>query len=162
MEIRIDGWQKAIRFSSAHLTADLGKCERLHGHTYAIHCHVHGPQGEQDRIVVDFVEVTRTLKTIADELDHYILVPSDGGRYSVKRADGFLHLKFNDKTYAFPEGDCYQLPTPSTTAEDLCVFILKEFRKRAKLPKGITKVVIGVDEGYGQGAWATWTKEAKQ
>jgi 6-pyruvoyltetrahydropterin/6-carboxytetrahydropterin synthase len=155
MEIRIDGWQKGIRFSSAHLTADLGKCERLHGHTYAIHCIVEGPQGD-NRIVLDFIVVTRTLKQIADDLDHYILVPADGPRYKVTQDDRRVRMVIDGKEYEFPRGDCYLLPTPSATAEDLVVYVMDEFRKRAKLPDGVTCVRIGVDEGYGQGAWTQW------
>ena len=157
MEVRIDGWQKGIRFSSAHLTADLGKCERLHGHSYAIHCQIVGDQDPKDRIVHDFVEVTRALKEIAEELDHYVLVPANSGPYRVDRADGALTLRFAGKSYSFPEADCYQLPTPSTTAEDLSEHVMTQFRQRVKLAPTVRRILIGVDEGYGQGAWSQWT-----
>lgn len=155
MEVRIDGWRKGIRFSSAHLTADLGKCERLHGHTYALHAIVEGPQGE-NRIVMDFVEVVGHLRTIAEELDHRILVPMEGGRYEVDADDETVTMRFDGKAYSFPRGDCYELPAPSSTAEDLVQHVLEQFKDRATLPSGVSRVRIGVDEGYGQGAWVEW------
>lgn len=155
MELRIDGWRKGIRFSSAHLTADLGKCERLHGHTYALHAVVEGPQGE-NRIVMDFVEIVGHMRKIADDLDHRVLVPVAGGRYDVDVGDETITMRFDGKSYSFPRGDCYELPAPSSTAEDVVQHVLELFKERAKLPEGVTRVRLGVDEGYGQGAWIEW------
>lgn len=158
LEVKIDGWQKGIRFSSAHTTPELGKCERLHGHTYAMHAIITGPQNPKG-IVYDFVDITRALRQIADEIDHLVLVPTEGGRrIVVKVEDDVVHMQVAGRKYQFPRDDCALLPIPSSTAENLCQYVLNQVLERAAIPKEITQIKIGVDEGYGQGAWCTWTR----
>ena len=41
----------------------------------------------------------------------------------------------------------------NTTAENLAEYILNELLAKNSLPKNIKRLEIGVDEGYGQGAW---------
>jgi 6-pyruvoyltetrahydropterin/6-carboxytetrahydropterin synthase len=156
MEVRVDGWKKAIRFSSAHATLNLGKCERLHGHTYVIHANVQG-EVEDRRVVFDFVELTRALRQIAEELDHYVLVPTKGAPLIQVQVKGEeVHMNAQGTKYVLPKRDCYLLPTATSTAEDLVGHILGEVRTRVKWPGNVTRVEIGVDEGYGQGAWSAW------
>jgi 6-pyruvoyltetrahydropterin/6-carboxytetrahydropterin synthase len=159
LEVKIDGWQKGIRFSSAHTTPELGKCERLHGHTYAMHAIITGPQNPKG-IVYDFVDITKALREIADEIDHLVLVPTEGGKRIAVRTEGdVVHMQVAGRKYQFPRDDCAMLPIPSSTAENLCQYVLKEVLRRANVPKEITSIKIGVDEGYGQGAWCSWQRE---
>lgn len=161
LEVKIDGWQKGIRFSSAHTTPELGKCERLHGHTYAIHAVISGTQNDLD-IVFDFTDITTALRGIADAIDHRVLVPTKGSRTKVRvEKDQVLMETMGPRRYSFPIGDCAMLPTASSTAEDLCKYVMDELHKRVKLPKNVAAIRIGVDEGYGQGAWTTWTRNGK-
>jgi 6-pyruvoyltetrahydropterin/6-carboxytetrahydropterin synthase len=158
LEVKIDGWQKGIRFSSAHTTPELGKCERLHGHTYAVHCIISGEQNPKG-IVYDFVDITRALREIADDIDHLVLVPTKGApRIQVEEKGEFVHMTVLGRKYMFPRDDCALLPIPSSTAENLCIYYLNELVKRAKPPKEILSIKLGIDEGYGQGAWTTWTR----
>jgi 6-pyruvoyltetrahydropterin/6-carboxytetrahydropterin synthase len=161
LEVKIDGWQKGIRFSSAHTTPELGKCERLHGHTYAVHCIISGEQNPKG-IVYDFVDITRNLREIADEIDHLVLVPTKGApRIEVKEKDGFVHMKVLGRQYMFPRDDCAMIPIQSSTAENLCQYYLNELVKRAKPPKEVVAIKLGIDEGYGQGAWCSWSRSGK-
>lgn len=156
MEVRVDGWKKAIRFSSAHATLNLGKCERLHGHTYVIHANVMGDVDER-RVVFDFVELTRALRKVADDLDHFILVPTKGApsiRVQVKGDE--VHMNAQGTKYVLPKRDCFLLPTATSTAEDLVGYILEQIKARVNWPPNVTRVELGVDEGYGQGAWVVW------
>ena len=73
LELRIDGWRKGVRFSSAHITPEHKKCGRLHGHTYAIHLRLQGKQDEWG-IVLDFGIITDKLKEIGDEMDHLVQI----------------------------------------------------------------------------------------
>jgi 6-pyruvoyltetrahydropterin/6-carboxytetrahydropterin synthase len=162
LEVKIDGWQKGIRFSSAHTTPELGKCERLHGHTYAVHCIISGTQNPKG-IVYDFVDITNALRKIADEIDHLVLVPTKGApRIQVEEKDGFIHMKVLGRQYMFPRDDCALLPIPSSTAENLCQYYLNELVKRAKPPKEVVAIKLGIDEGYGQGAWCSWSRNGKK
>lgn len=161
MEVRVDGWKKNIRFSSAHTTLNLGKCERLHGHTYVIHATVRGGL-EDRRIVFDFVELTRLLKSIADELDHYILVPTKSPDIRVHERGEELEMVAGDARYVFPRRDCFLLPAASSTAEDLAQFVMERVRSRLQVPAHVEAIEIGVDEGFGQGAWAVWKANGKR
>lgn len=158
LEVKIDGWQKGIRFSSAHTTPELGKCERLHGHTYALHCVIEGRQNPKG-IVYDFVDITRALREIADEIDHLVLVPTRGGkRIRVNVVGDEVRMAVLGRRYSFPKDDCALLPIASSTAENLCQYVLKELVRRTAIPKQVSQIRVGVDEGYGQGAWCTWRR----
>lgn len=161
MEVRIDGWKKAIRFSSAHATLELGKCERLHGHTYVIHANVQG-ELERRRVVFDFVQLSRVLRAVADELDHYVLVPTESKQIKVRAGKDEVKMDVGDFKYVFPRRDVFLLPRPTSTAEDLADYVIEQVMKRVEFPDTVTKVEIGVDEGYGQGAWGGWARDAKK
>lgn len=161
MEVKIDGWQKGIRFSSAHATPELGKCERLHGHTYAIHAVLSGSQNDLD-IVYDFTDITNALRGVADEIDHKVLVPMKSKRVKVRVDGGQVHMETALGKYLFPRGDCALLPTQASTAEELCKYVLGELRRRVKFPANLMSVRLGVDEGYGQGAWTQWTRNGSK
>ena len=56
--------------------------------------------------------------------------------------------EYHHQTPAYP-----LLPIKSATAENLAEFILVELLKEMDIPENIKKLEIGVDEGFGQGAW---------
>jgi len=148
--IEIDGWKSKVKFSSAHLLPGHKKCSILHGHTYAIHAKFYGEKDRQD-FVIDFSIVKSLLRKIADQLDHRILIPKTN--MNVKIDDKEIHIIFDDKKYVFPKNDCVLLPMDSTTAENLSEFILNELVKELDIPNNVKKLKIGVNEGFGQGAW---------
>ncbi len=148
--LEVDGWKSGVRFSSAHLLPEHKKCSVLHGHTYAIHAKFYGEKGRQD-FVIDFSIVKSSLRKIADRLDHMVLIPKTNTYFEI--ADKEIQVAFDGKKYVFPKMDCVLLPMNSVTAENLAEFILEELLKEMDLPKNIKKLEIGVDEGFGQGAW---------
>lgn len=159
MELRVDGWRKGIRFSSAHITPEHKKCGRLHGHTYAVHLRMRGAQDEWG-IVLDFGIISKTLKEIADEIDHLVLVPTRSNHYSdLDVGDQEVTFRVTDpytgepKQFRFPRQDCAMLDIPSTTAEDLAKYVYHEFMRRTRFTTETAFVEVGVDEGYGKGAW---------
>ncbi|HET6398298.1 MAG TPA: 6-carboxytetrahydropterin synthase [Candidatus Thermoplasmatota archaeon] len=161
LEIRVDGWRKGIRFASAHITPEHKTCGRLHGHTYAVHLRMRGKQ-DAFGIVLDFGIITEVLKQIADEMDHLVLVPTAGNRYSdLKVTQESVEFRVVDpytlepKSFRFPRQDCCLLPIPSTTAEDLAKYVHGEFMRRTRFTTDTAFVQIGIDEGYGKGAWYT-------
>jgi 6-pyruvoyltetrahydropterin/6-carboxytetrahydropterin synthase len=67
--------RKQFSFEAAHvLPHHLGKCSRLHGHSYRLDVTVEGPlqtSGPATGMVVDFDELARTVRAhVIDELDH--------------------------------------------------------------------------------------------
>ena len=68
-------------FDSAHfLYGYEGKCSNIHGHRWHIEAKVTGElvtEGQQRGMIVDFGDLKRDLKSIADSLDH-ILIYEEG------------------------------------------------------------------------------------
>ncbi|MBW1933414.1 MAG: 6-carboxytetrahydropterin synthase [Deltaproteobacteria bacterium] len=151
MKVKVDGWRSHIIFSSAHFIPDYERCGRLHGHSYAIHATVDGEMDEMG-IVVDFGELKRAMKKIADELDHHMLIP-EKGNLEISVNNGEVEVVFDRKRYVFPEEDCKLLPISSSSAESLALYVLERLIDEIKMPRNIKSVEIGVDEGFGQGAW---------
>ena len=152
--IKIDGWRTNIRFSSAHVIPEYEKCGRLHGHSYAIHAKLYGKQDEKG-IIIDFSQIKKELKMIADELDHRILIPGNSASLTLKDEHDQITLDSMGKKYILPKQDCIILPLTSTSAENLSAYILEKILPKIKNEKSLTKIEIGVDEGYGQGAFTS-------
>jgi 6-pyruvoyltetrahydropterin/6-carboxytetrahydropterin synthase len=58
-------------FAAAHALRNYhGKCENLHGHNYRVQVKVTGPELDTTGMLVDFVELKRLLRGVAERLDH--------------------------------------------------------------------------------------------
>ena len=148
MEIRIDGWRRHLIFSAAHFLSDYSKCSRLHGHSYAVHIVISGYP--IDGIIMDFEVIKEKIKEIIDEIDHKVIIPEE----DVKVKGNEVEIIHNKKRYVFPKEDCAILPIKTSSAESIASYILQEFLNRVDINENIDEVAIGIDEGYGQGAWA--------
>ena len=154
MEIRLDGWRLNLTFDAAHFIADYSKCSRLHGHEYAVSMVIKGEA--KNGIIVDFVAVKNEIRKIIEELDHRVIIPTKG-EIEVKEEENEVEVRHKNKRFVFPKEDCALLPIQSSSAENLASYILKRFLASFQLPSNIEEIGIGVDEGYGQGAWE-WRK----
>jgi 6-pyruvoyltetrahydropterin/6-carboxytetrahydropterin synthase len=150
MKLFIDGWKSHICFSSAHILPGCGKCSHLHGHTYALHIEITG-EIDKKGMLMDFTEIKKNLRDIADELDHHVLLPES---YITKQNSEEVVVVTEGKKYQFPLEDCKILPIRSSTAEHLSYYILERICNILDFPGHISGVSVGVDEGMGQGAWA--------
>jgi 6-pyruvoyltetrahydropterin/6-carboxytetrahydropterin synthase len=141
-------------FSAAHfITFDGDICERIHGHNYRVWAEVDGGLDE-NQYVIDFIAFRDELKAITDWLDHFVLLPTEHPRIQVEERSGEVEVRFDDRRWVFPRGDCRLLPVANTTAELVGRYIgcqlLDRLEKRlGTRPPGIR---IGVDENHGQ--WA--------
>lgn len=106
-------------------------------------------------ILIDFRKVKEEAKKIIDEIDHRIIIPTEG-KLEIKEGKD-IEIKYNNKRYVFPAEDCAFLPIYSSSAENIASYILKKL-KNAICNENIERIEVGVDEGYGQGAWAKWEK----
>ena len=154
--ISIDGWKAKIQFSSAHIIPEYEKCGRLHGHTYAVHAKVYGKTDEKG-IIIDFASLKDIIRKIVIDLDHKILIPKKSNNIKIEKNDENIKINTIKKQYVFPLSDCILLPIKSTSAEKLANYILKQVIKNITPSKQLYKIEIGVDEGFGQGAWMTET-----
>ena len=150
MLLKLDGWKTNIRFSSAHLLPGHDQCGVLHGHTYAIHAHIEG-EPTKEGMVLDFSHVKTTLRSIADSLDHCFLLPKDNSAVMINDHD--VRIESNKKSYTIPKQDCRLLPMKEVTAEQLALYVLDRFLTDFHIPKNVSVVRIGIDDGFGQGAW---------
>ncbi|MGC9972350.1 MAG: 6-carboxytetrahydropterin synthase QueD [Bryobacteraceae bacterium] len=61
-------------FAAGHaLRGYRGKCENVHGHNYRVRVTLQGEQLDSAGLLVDFVELKRTLRAIVERLDHTFL-----------------------------------------------------------------------------------------
>ncbi len=61
-------------FAAGHaLRGYHGKCENVHGHNYKVRVTIQGEQLDATGLLVDFVEVKRTMKQVIEYLDHRFL-----------------------------------------------------------------------------------------
>ena len=61
-------------FASAHTLRDYpGACSRMHGHNWKIEAEVQATQLNEIGKAIDFKEIKREVRAIADELDHRYL-----------------------------------------------------------------------------------------
>jgi 6-pyruvoyltetrahydropterin/6-carboxytetrahydropterin synthase len=103
-------------FSAAHFITFDGHCERVHGHNYHVAAEVDGPL-DASGLVVDFLTLKAQLRDILQELDHYVLLPTEHPQIRVSQSAGEVTATFADRRWVFPAGDCRLLPLANTTAE---------------------------------------------
>src|SRR6185437_9652340 len=112
-------------FSAAHfITFNGDVCERLHGHNYGVAVEVEAPLDE-NQYVIDFIALRDELKTITDELDHHVLLPTSHPLIRVTTNEKEVEAVFtpDGRRWHFPRGDCVLLPVSNTTAELLASYI---------------------------------------
>lgn len=63
-----------LTFAAGHSLREYkGKCENVHGHNYRIRITAEAPRLNKTGLVVDFVELKRQARTVADRLDHQFI-----------------------------------------------------------------------------------------
>lgn len=140
-------------FSAAHFITFAGTCERLHGHNYRVTAEVAGPL-DADHLVVDFLALGEQLRMITQELDHYVLLPTEHPRIHVAEHGDSVTAAFDDRRWVFPRGDCRLLPVANTTAELLARYIGRRLLLALGDRSGLepARLRIELDECDGQAA----------
>jgi 6-pyruvoyltetrahydropterin/6-carboxytetrahydropterin synthase len=107
-------------------------------------------------IVLDFEIIKNTLRNIITDLDHKLLIPRSSSHFRIETGPQVtVHL--GDKVYQFPQEDVTLIETSSATAESLARYIMEKLVSSMEIPKNVNKIELGVDEGWGQGAWVEKT-----
>lgn len=139
-------------FSAAHfITFNGNVCERLHGHNYQVAAEISGPLDE-NHYVVDFVFLRDTLKVLVDELDHFVLLPTQHPMIDVQEKGDEVEATFENRRWVFPRGDCVLLPVPNTTSEKLAHYLADRLLVELKshTPAVPLTLRVEVDENNGQ------------
>jgi len=153
MELRVDGWRKGVRFSASHILPGHPQCGRMHGHTYALHCVVRGDPQAGDGFIVDFNVLTAALRKVTERLDHKMLLPTHNPALDLKESEHEVRFRVGAKQYALPRADVELLPLANCSAEHLSQFCLDALLDALQPGPNVHEVQVGVDEGYGKGAW---------
>jgi len=138
-------------FSSGHfITYNGDTCERLHGHNYRVTAEVHGPL-DDNHYVVDFIALRDALKTIVNELDHHMLLPTEHPQIRVVANDREVEVTFQDRRWVFPRCDCILLKIPNTTSELLARYIAERlsrdlYERTGSRPE---RLKVEIDECFG-------------
>jgi len=143
-------------FASAHFITFRGhQCESLHGHNYRVGVMVEGDVDAECLFVLDFSVLKRIVRSLADEIDHKVLLPTENPKLAFRTDGEMLHVDYFGKpTYVFPRSDCALLPIQNSTAEMLAQYLA--LRLRNELAREghthLTLLELEVEESFGQSA----------
>ncbi|MFQ6127450.1 MAG: 6-pyruvoyl tetrahydropterin synthase family protein [Thermoplasmata archaeon] len=158
MELRIDGWKSRIRFSASHFVPTHEKCDKLHGHDYAVHLLLEG-EVDSSGMIMDFILLKKAMRKIVEELDHRVLLPGKSPLMKIKKGST-ISISVGEKSYHFPSEDVRILDIGAVSAENLADYVLRKLTDEIGIPENVSSISVGVDEGPGQGAWASVTKRS--
>jgi 6-pyruvoyltetrahydropterin/6-carboxytetrahydropterin synthase len=145
-------------FCSGHFISYEGdKCERLHGHNYRTAVEIEGGLDE-NRYVFDFIALKHRTKAITDELDHRMMLATRNPHIAVEESPDGVRVRYRDRQWLFPRGDCVLLPIENTTAELLARYIagrlVEELRRHHQFVPEVLRVEV--EENIGQSATVEW------
>ncbi len=141
-------------FCSGHFISYEGdKCERLHGHNYRATVEIEGGLDE-NQYVFDFIALKNRTKAVTDELDHFMMLPTRNRLIQVEPEGNAVRVRYRDREWVFPRGDCVLLPIENTTAELLARYIAERLRDDLRKHHNYTPEVlrVEVEENIGQSA----------
>jgi 6-pyruvoyltetrahydropterin/6-carboxytetrahydropterin synthase len=135
------------------ISYDGHQCERLHGHNYRAAIEVEGPL-TADWYVFDFIALKARAKELTDELDHHMLLATANPVIRVEEVGTSVRVRYKEREWVFPQGDCVLLPIENTTAELLARYLagrlLEVLRARHKFAPELLRVEV--EENVGQSA----------
>ena len=148
-------------FCSGHFISYEGdKCERLHGHNYRTAVEVEGPL-DANWYVFDFIALKHLTKAITDELDHRMMLATRNPLIRVEEGEQSVRVRYREREWVFPRGDCVLLPIENTTAELLARYIaerlLDELRRHHQYTPQVLRVEV--EENVGQSAKYEWAAQ---
>ncbi|WP_423793232.1 6-carboxytetrahydropterin synthase [Methanocaldococcus indicus] len=149
MIIEINGLYSNLKFSSSHIVFGHKTCGGIHGHTYYLDVKLFGEK--KDEFLCDFKIVKKIAKNICKELDHKLLLPKYHKHLIYELRDKSIYFKYKEKEYLIPVEDVILLPIPSTSAEDLAIYIANKINKELNLDN-IKWIETSIYEGLGQKA----------
>jgi 6-pyruvoyltetrahydropterin/6-carboxytetrahydropterin synthase len=141
-------------FCSGHFISYEGdKCERLHGHNYRATVEIEGELGV-DQYVFDFIALKHMTKALTDELDHRMMLPTRNPFITLEETPRSVRVRYRDREWQFPRGDCVLLPIENTTAELLARYLAQRLLENLRRQHDYVPQVlrVEVEENIGQSA----------
>src|SRR5262249_4505982 len=97
-------------------------------------------------------------KAIIDELDHRMMLPTRNSHIRLEEGANSVRVRYKDREWLFPRGDCVLLPIENTTAELLARYLagrlLEELRRHHGYQPAVLRVEV--EESIGQSATYEW------
>lgn len=152
MRLEIDGRFSNIKFSACHFLAGHPRCGRLHGHVYVVQLILHGEKN-RNGLIMDFIDLKRTLRNIVEEFDHRVLLPGNSEEVTLDRRDREIEVRVENKRYVFPLEDVLIMDAVESSAEELARIFLERLMERIEFPENISRIEVGIEEERGQSAW---------
>jgi 6-pyruvoyltetrahydropterin/6-carboxytetrahydropterin synthase len=149
-------------FCSGHfITYQGSQCERIHGHNYRVAVEVEDGLDE-NHYVIDFIALKDWTKSIIDELDHRMMLPTRSSLIRLTDDGPNIRASYGDRYWSFPRDECALLPIANTTAELLATWIAERLRVQISshglaTPEAIR---VEVEESFGQSARYEWRRES--
>jgi 6-pyruvoyltetrahydropterin/6-carboxytetrahydropterin synthase len=136
------------------------RCERLHGHNYRAAVEVEGGLDE-NYYLFDFIALKKLAKDVTDELDHHMLLATRNAHISVAEEGASVRVRYREREWLFPRGDCILLPIENTTAELIARYIARRLLDGLKREHNFVPDVlrVEVEENVGQSATIEWRPE---
>jgi 6-pyruvoyltetrahydropterin/6-carboxytetrahydropterin synthase len=103
-------------------------------------------------MLLDFIVIKNALRSVAEELDHRVLIPGDSTEMDIAIGDD-MKVTVGKKQYVFPMDDVVVMDIAQASAEELAGFVLKRLLSMLTIPENVDAIEVGLDEGKGQGAW---------
>jgi 6-pyruvoyltetrahydropterin/6-carboxytetrahydropterin synthase len=155
-KFRVEVSKDYLVFASAHFITFRGhQCESLHGHNYRVGVAVEGAVDSECLFVLDFSVLKRIVRTLVDEIDHKVLLPTENPKLKFHETGAQLAVDyFGEPKYVFPRSDCALLPIANTTAEMLAQYLGRAAREQLIKDghRHLTLLELEVEENYGQSA----------
>lgn len=140
-----------LSFSAAHFLVFGRKCERLHGHNYAVSVELEGGLTEIG-YVFDFIDLKRASAEVCDALDHRMILPGKNPHLAIELDEHSVEVLFREKRFVIPAEDVLILPIENITAELLARYICEQIAEKIKIAgaENIAAIAARVYEAPGQ------------
>lgn len=143
-----------IRFSAAHFVIGHTKCEHLHGHNWSLRVVVDGDEDDRG-LIVDFIELKKILKSICEEFDHHLLLPTNNPSLKIVHKNGTSEIHVHGRKYEFPDEDIAWVPAINITVEELAKVIAEKLKETLKKYKNVYRITVEAEEAEGESARTT-------
>ncbi len=157
MSFRIRLEKETVKFSCSHFTIfGSDSAESLHGHNYYVIAEF-GLSEIDSRVgmAFDFNLLKPILKSLAEQLDEHVLIPTRSPFLKVERTSDSVKVTHAEKHYSFPAADVLLLDIVNITSEELAREfanrLIEDFKTQSKPEFArITTISIGIQETRGQ------------
>lgn len=140
-----------FKFSATHFTVfSEHRAETLHGHNYQVTLTIDFEDTHQSTgLVTEFSNLKEILKSLCDNLDERVLLPARSPFMEMGENQGNIEVRFKNRFYSFPKGDCKLLDIVNTSSECLARWLYEKLK--APLEKlGAKSFSVTLRETQGQ------------